>query len=182
MTQVAGNVRVGVTGGIYVAPAATALPTTPSAALDGAFTEVGYLNEDGVTESQGTETNDIRAWQNGDVVRKVQTSHDLTYAFTLLETNPTSLELFYGNYDDGGGAGPAVVEITGEQPDHNSYVLQVIDGDDLIRIVIPDGQVTERGDVVYQNGDAITRPVTITCFPDADGVKAYQYLETEGAS
>lgn len=182
MTLDAGNVRVAVTGGIYVAPTATTIPTDPTTELDAAFDEVGYIGEDGITESHGTETSDIRAWQNGAVVRRVQTSHALTFAFTMIETNPTALELFYGNYEDGGVGTPAVVEVTGEQLDRQRFVLHVIDGDDLIRIVVPDGQVTERGDVVYANGQEIGRQVTITCYPDEDEVKAYIYLETEGAS
>lgn len=179
----AGNVRVAVTGGIYVAPTGTTLPANADAGLATALQngEIGLIADDGVTESQGTDTNDIRAWQNGAIVRRVQTSHALTYAFTMIETNPNALELYYGNYDDGGG-GNAVVEITGEQSGRQVFVIEVLDGDDHIRIVIPDGQVTERGDVSYVNGKAIGRPVTITCYPDAAEVKAYIYLETEGVS
>jgi hypothetical protein len=49
------------------------------------------------------------------------------------------------------------------------------DGSDLIRIVVPDGQVVERGDVVYKNDTPIGYQVTVTAYPDASGVKAYIY-------
>jgi hypothetical protein len=169
----ASNVRVGVTGGAYTAPDGTTLPTDPSTALDGAFVDVGYISEDGVTQSIGADVTDITAWQNADVVRKIQTSHDLTYQFTMIETSEVTLEAYYGNYTTG------TVEITGAQLPHGPWVLSVIDGDAEIRIVIPDGQVTERGDIVYQNGDAVGYPITISCFPDDDEVKAYMYLDTE---
>jgi hypothetical protein len=171
----ASNVEVGTTGGMYVAPEGSTLPTNTSTALNAAFEEVGYISEDGVSQSIGEDITDLKAWQNGDVVRKIQTSHDLTYQFTMIETSDVTLDTYYGNY--AGGA----VQITGEQLPHKSWVLVVEDGDDVIRVAIPDGQITERGDVVYQNGDAIGYPVTITCFPDDSGVKAYMYVSGTGS-
>ena len=75
-----------------------------------------------------------------------------------------------------------MVEIDGALAPHASWVLHIVDGDNLRRIVIPDGQVTERQDVTYVNGDAIQYGVTITCYPDASGIKAYIYDEGAGAS
>ena len=96
----ANYVAVGVTGAIYRAPLGTALPTTTAAVLNAAFVEAGYITEDGVQETQGTQTNDIRAWQNGSIVRKVQTSHDLTYDFSFLEVNKETIAAYYGNFND----------------------------------------------------------------------------------
>jgi hypothetical protein len=173
MATTASLVRVGVTGGAYTAPEGTTIPTTAEASLDGAFAEVGYISEDGVTQSMAADITDIRAWQNGDVVRKIQTSHDLTYAFTMIETSEVTLEAYYGNYTTG------TVEINADQLPHGPWVLSVIDGDAVIRIVIPDGQVTERGDISYVNGDAVGYPITITAFPDGSGNKAYMYLDAD---
>lgn len=171
----AANVRVGVTGGVYTAPEGTAIPTDPVSELDAAFDETGYISDAGVTQSIGEDITDLKAWQNGDVVRKIQTSHDLTYAFTMIETSEVTLKAYYGNYAAG------VVEINGVQLPHGPWVLSVIDGDAEIRVVIPDGQVTERGDISYVNGDAIGYPITITCFPDEDGNKAYMYLDADAS-
>lgn len=172
------NVRVAVTGGVYRAPEGTALPVDATTALNVAFLELGYVSEDGVTESQGSDTNDIVAWQNGDIVRKVQTSHDLTYAFSMLETNDNVIAAFYGN----GTA--AEYEINGEQPGRFSWVLEVLDGDHHIRVVLPSAQVTERGDKTFVNGDAIMYPFTLTAYPDPDyagaedaPAKAYVYMD-----
>jgi len=165
------QVRVGVTGGLYVAPFGTTLPTDATTALPSAHQDVGYISEDGVTETQDTDSNDIVAWQNGATVRKIQTSHDLTYSFTMLETSAVSLKVYYGNYD----AVNDSLEIRGEELGHDVWVLSVEDGDHILRVVIPDGQVTERGDITYANEDAVGREVTLTCFPDTNGVKAYVY-------
>ena len=179
MATEADNVRVGVTGAIYVAPAGTALPTTSQAALNAAFEELGYMDENGVAEIINQQVTNIKAWQNSDIVRKVQTEHDVTYGFTPLETNPVVLEAFYGNYVN---ASDGQVEVVGGLPAIASWVIDVIDGDDELRIVIPSGQLTERGQVNYVATDATKYPMTITGYPDADGVKAYQYHHSFGAS
>ena len=170
------NVRVAVTGAVYVAPSGTTLPTHASQALNVAFEDVGYISEDGVTESQASDTTDIKAWQNSAIVRKVQTSHDLTYQFTMIETNGTALELFYGNYAAG------AIEVDGALSDRQCMVLDVVDGSELLRVVAPAAQVTDRGDVSYTSGDAVGRQVTVTCYPDDSGIKAYIYLTEDSGT
>jgi hypothetical protein len=173
------NVRVGVTGAVYVAPLGTTVPTTAEEALNAAFVDLGYMDENGIAEIVNQTVTNIRAWQNSDIVRKVQTEHDYTLGFTPLETNPEVLEQFYGSYTDGPDG---VVEISGGLPTAAAWVIDVVDGTGEIRIVVPNGQLTERGQVNYVATDATKYPMTITAYPDADGVKAYQYHNTVGAS
>lgn len=171
------NVRVATTGAIYVAPTGTTLPTTPTGALNAAFLahNVGYISEDGISMGVSEDITDIKAWQNASVVRKIQTGHDVTFHFTMLETASDPLSLYFGNF-----AGSAVT-VSATTLAHNCYVIQIEDGDDDIRIVIPDGQVTERGDLTFANGDAIKYEVTLTAFPDGSGNKAYIYMAGAGS-
>lgn len=170
-------VRVAVTGGVFVDLAGGApVPTDATSPLDAAFDELGYVSEDGVTQATNTDVQNITAWQNADIVRKVQTSHDVTYQLAALETNPVSLEAYYGNYDAGTGA----VEINADVLPRVPWVIDVYDGDEITRLVIPSGQVTERGDVQYVNGDAVMYQMTITAYP-VDGTKAYLYRATLGS-
>jgi hypothetical protein len=173
----ADNVRVAVTGAIYYAPTGTALPTSATAALNAAFlaNDLGYISEDGITQSISEDITDIKAWQNAAVVRKIQTGHDVTYQFGMLETASDPLALFYGNFAGG------VAEIDGGSLPRMSFIIQVDDGGNQIRIVIPDGQVTERGDITYANADAVIYDVTLTAFPDGSGNKAYIYFSSEGS-
>jgi hypothetical protein len=165
-------VRVAVTGGVFVSlDGSGTVPTDATTSIPGSFDELGYLSEDGVTQTINADTSNIQAWQNADIVRKVQTSHDVTYKFTALELNPTSLEAYFGNYNAG------VVEITSDPLPTVPWVVDVFDGDELIRLAIPAGQVTERGDVQFVNNQAVTLPLTITAYP-VDGVKAYLYRAT----
>jgi hypothetical protein len=176
MATTASNVQVAVTGGVYVAPTGTALPSDPSASLNVAFDEVGYVAEDGITQSTDDETTEIKAWQNGDIVRRVQNDHSFRLAFTMLETNETTLAQYYGNYAAG------VVEVRSGALPRQAWVFHVIDGDAKLRIVCPDAQVVERGEIVYRNDEAIGYMVTLECYPDTDGVKAYIYLDTSSVS
>lgn len=177
MATTAANVRVGVTGGAFHAPLATTIPTNATSALNAAFKEVGYISEDGITQAIAADVSDIKAWQNGDVVRKVQTSHDLTFQFSMIETNAESLKIYYGDPN----ATISAVQITGDQTVREAWVLEVTDGDNDIRVVLPDAQVTERGDVTYKNDEAIAYDVTITAYPDSNGVKAYLYMDATSA-
>lgn len=170
----AANVRVGVTGAVYSAPTGTPLPTDAEATLNVAFHDLGYISDDGVVEGISTDSTKIKAW-GGDTVREVQTSHDVTYKFTMLETTDETQQIYYGSASGG------VVEVTSAQGERGEWVVQVIDGDQLIRIVIPDGQVTDRGDVTYHTDDATGYEVTITAYPDESGVKAYKYIVDSGS-
>lgn len=58
-----------------------------------------------------------------------------------------------------------------------SYVFEVKDGNAKIRIYVPDGQITEVGDVTYSDAEVIGYEVTVSTFPDANGNKAYKYLD-----
>lgn len=172
----AANVRVGVTGTVNKADAGTTLPTDATTALDGGFEELGYLSEDGIRENRSVNVTEIRAWQNSDVVRKVKTSDDLTYSFTAIETNDQVLETYYGNYTNG------VVEVSGAEGFRGVWVFEIEDGDDITRIVVPDGQITEFGEVVYaNNGDARGYPMVVTAYADADDNKAYIYALGTGS-
>ena len=53
------------------------------------------------------------------------------------------------------------------------------DGIRKVRLYIPVGQVTDLPDMTFTAGDAINIPVTITCYPDSNGV-LYQVFTDDG--
>jgi hypothetical protein len=164
------NVRVAVTGEVYVGPTSAAAPTDPDTAPPVGFAGLGFVSEDGVTETRDRSTNDIKAWQNAATVRTVVTDATLTYQFTMIETSKATVELFYGTtVDDEDGSFGIVPANTGGR---KSFVIDVIDGDQIIRTYVPSGEVTEVGDRVYSSGEAIGYDVTITAYPNAAGEAA----------
>ena len=186
MANTVSNVVAGkplTTGGVLIAPLGTALPTNTSTALNGSFVAAGYISSDGVTETTDRSVEKITAW-GGDTVKVVQSEFSLTYGFTFIEVlNTGVLEAIYG--DDNVAVTAATVStgtlhavaINSDQLPHKSYVFEVRDGDAKIRIVIPDGQITEVGDTVYNDEDVVGYEVTVEAFSDATGNQAYKYLD-----
>lgn len=172
------DIVVGLTGGVWKAVPATALPTDATTALIAGYLELGYITEGGVSQSMDEQTTTLKGWQNGDTVRTVQTGHDLVYSFAAMESNPNVLTAFYGNMTAG------KIEVNGSSGTRGRWVIQVIDGAKQVRIVIPDGQLTDRGDVQYTNSAAAIFPMSITCYPDSayagalplTPAKAYIYI------
>jgi len=182
MALTATAVRVGVTGRVYFAPQGTAIPTATSGVLASGFNDVGYITDSGITVSTATDTNDIRAWQNGDLLRTVQKSATFSVKFAMAETNEYSLLLFYNNYTHGAGVVDGSVTWNGAQPYRGAFVLDVIDGTNLIRITMPDAQVSDRSDVSIVNGDAFVYEVSIRGYPDTAGNAGYMYIASAAAS
>ena len=95
------EVRVAVTGAIYSnSDAAPALPTDAASSLASPWVGHGYASDAGVTETTSQSTQPIRAWQNNALVREVVTEGDVTYGFTLIQTNAENVGLYYGDTVD----------------------------------------------------------------------------------
>lgn len=171
------------TGGILSGPLGTPLPTDASTAPDAAIAGVGYISDDGVSESMNRETDKIKAW-GGDVVKIVQSEHSVTYQYTMIEAARAEVNReVYGEPNVTATVATTThgnllaIKVTAEQLPHRVRVMEIKDGDARVRIVLPDSQITEVGDVTYQDAAIIAYPVTVEAFPDASGVKAYKYTD-----
>lgn len=156
------NVRVAVTGAISKGATTEAAPTGTSGAVTG-FVDLGYIGEDGVeiTLPDSGDATPIKAW-GGDTVRVVRTPSDdnPSWAFTMLETNLTTVETYFG-VTVTQTATEGSFEYTVAARDHNSYVIDAIDGAELIRDYIPYGIVTAVEAHTLATGEAIGYGVTI---------------------
>lgn len=159
------NVKVAVTGAVYVGTDAAAAPTSATSILGTGWRSVGYISEDGVVEANTQDSNEIIAWQNSDVVRKTITRSEVTYQFTMIETNEASLGLFYGRTIDGGT--DTSHTIGGASTTRLPIIIDIVDGGKVVRRYAPDAEVTERGEVTFAAGDALGYQVTLTAYPDA---------------
>lgn len=171
----AAAVRVALTGAVLTAPLGSTVPVNPTSAWDAAFVELGYVSEDGVTESYSDDTNEIKAWQRGATVRTVITGSTATFHFTAIETNREVLSRYHKGSAITDGTGFSSIAVVGAAPDLRAWGFDVIDGADHIRLVLARAEVTERGDIVYNNSDPIGYEMTVTAYPDSSGIVAVKY-------
>lgn len=170
-------------GGVLNGPLGTTLPTDATAEPDAAIKALGYISEDGLTESSERSTEKVKAW-GGDTVKVLQTEFAATFSFTFIEAlNADVLKAVHGDANVTTTAATAStgtlqsVKVTGEQLDHDVWIFEVKDGDAKIRIVVPDGQVTTVGEVTYNDGSVIAYQVTVETFKDENGVYYYKYID-----
>lgn len=170
MALVAGNVRIGVTGALYKAPIGSTAPSDATTALNAAYIDLGYISEDGVSESWDDSVDDVVAWQNATTVRSATTESSCSLSCTLIETNGRVLEAFHrGSSVLEQSAGVFDIAVKPIVADPSQWVLHVVDGTKLIRISVENGEIVERGELMYQNGEPVGYPITIRCYPDDSG-------------
>lgn len=165
------------TGALLRAPLGTALPTTAWATPNVAFVDQGYIGEDGFTQSEKRDTSKKKAF-GGTVVKILQTDYSVTLQFTFLESaNAEVLKSIYGEDNVTVDADDQItVKKNKNVPPHASWIIDVFDGDRLNRTVVPDGQITEIGDIQKVHSDTIAYKVTVECFEDDNGDNLLEYF------
>lgn len=178
------DVRVGapdqkVTGAIKHAPKGTAIPaltdiTKAAVTLNQAFTGDEYVSQDGLTLAPSMSTTEIKDW-SGATVRKVLESFDGTLSWTMISTNAGALAIAFGSGHVTTAAataqhGAQVQATLGAYlPEEQAWVFLMKDGDARIVIAVPDGQITEVGEVTFASNSAVGWQVTLSCYPDSNG-------------
>ena len=178
------DVRVGapdqkVTGAIKHAPLGTAIPTLAditkaAVTLNQAFEGDEYVSQDGLTLAPSMSTTEIKDW-SGATVRKVLESFDGTLSWTMISTNEGALSIAFGTDHVTSEVATAThgaqvqAALGAYLPEEQTWVFLMKDGDARIVIVVPDGQITEVGEVTFASNAAVGWQVTLSCYPDTDG-------------
>lgn len=170
------------TGPILSAVKGTELPEGLADAIDAAFEDSGYISDEGLNLTPERSTESIRDW-SGAEVRKILTEFAATLAWAHLETNEASLKNYFGD-ENVTVTGATVTEgrriaaqLRATELPRKSWIFKIKDGDARVLIVVPDGQITDTGEVSFVKSGAITWPCTLTTYPDAAGVHVYVYLD-----
>lgn len=167
-------------GAIWRAPLGTTLPEDPTAKLDAAFKNLGYISEDGVTNTTSISSEQTKDW-GGDIVLNSQSDKSDQWKMKFLESlNVDVLKTIYGeeNVTVKEETGVIKVVANSDEMEESSYVIDMIlKGGRLKRVVLPVAKITALADVPYKNNQAIAYEVTLGLTPDATGNTHYEYIK-----
>lgn len=161
----AGKPKVG--GAIFTAPLGTTLPTDASTALSNDFTCLGYASDDGLSNTTAPSVEEIKAW-GGDTVLTSQTEKPDTFGVKLIEV--LNIDVLKAIYNDDKVTGNITTGITvtvdSAEAQARVWVFDtILTGGVLKRFVIPNGKITEVGEITYKDNEAVGYDVTITALP-----------------
>lgn len=172
----AGQPKTG--GAAWRAPLGTKLPTTATEALDPAFACLGFISEEGVTNSNSPASESVKAW-GGEEVLHYQTGKPDTFKYTMLEAlNVNVLKAVYGDDNVEGTLETGIhVKANNKRQKECAWVFDMVfKGDVAKRLVIPCAPVTAVEDIVYKATGAVGYGTTISAQPDENGDTHHEYI------
>lgn len=159
----------GMLGGAWTAPSGTTAPATPTASYGSGWEELGVLGEEGIVEASDITTTNILA-RNGAIVRVVKSAETVTFQFTVIETNGVISDRFYPGSTRTTSTGVTTrTRVARTGADRRAWAFDFLDGDVHTRTLIPDGEISDFGDVTYIDSDSIKYQVTLTAYVASDG-------------
>lgn len=177
-----------VTGSVLYAPVGTPLPTSSYATVNAGFTDLGYIDENGLKQKETRSNKDVFVWGGG-LLGNVQENYSRTMSFKLYQIlDPNVLAAGFGNANITVSAATSqngneiAVQMNANLRDTLSWVF---DGyyftsagyEALVRVVIPTARIIEIGDVDFTNKDFTTIDVTkMQAFPDSQNNHGYMYV------
>lgn len=177
------ELRVGLTGQVYVAPIGTALPAGPVTGLNAAFIGLGYINEDGPTVNVNPDFQDFMAWQEFAPVRVDKTAQNAQVSFALQQWDEDTVPLAFG--------GGSVSTVSGgyrynlPDPttglDERALVIEIQDGSEHDRWVFPRALAIEAVETNYRRSVEALLPITMRILTPSGGGSPGYYLTDSAA-
>ena len=168
-----------ISGAIYIAEAGTTLPTDATTALGADFSELGYISEDGLVNTNSPESEAIKEWGGSDVLT-LQTEKTDEFQFTLLEVLSVDvLKAVYGADNVTGTLSTGLtIKANNNELEESVWVVDMLMRDGALkRVVIPRGKISELGDITYKRDEAVGYEITLTALIDGDGQTHYEYVK-----
>ena len=173
------ELTVASSGAAYVAPVGTALPATPTAALNSAFVGLGFISEDGATLTVDPDITEFKAWQSRQSIRRELNAQEIRAAFELQQWNEETVPLAFG--------GGAITEPSagiyrydfpedGDALDERALILDAVDGSKHFRYVFPRGNVTENVETKFARNQLSQLPLTFKALEPVEGGAAAYFL------
>ncbi|MGW2170417.1 phage tail tube protein [Streptomyces sp. NPDC001705] len=167
MANNADNVRAALNGSIFLAPKGSTAPADLTAPWDAAWVDLGYMSDDGVSMEYSTDVEDINAWQSLSPVRRILTSVNMTLGFTAIELKASTITAYFPD--------SVITEVTEDTvwrldipaapgPAEWAIGLEWIDGDIKNRLVVPRGEITDRGAIPLGRSAAVGLEMTVSAY------------------
>ena len=186
----ADNIKIGVKGKCYVAPVGTTMPTTPTAVWGTGWVDLGYMHPDGLEEALGEDRTEVMAWGEEAPVKTRVKSRDGSFKITFLETTAELLQLYYAveaadMTSTAAVTGPPAVPQflsfgTGQASPgiERALGIDIIEGDEIERIMIARVDVSDRGNRKRSADDASSFELTFKPLAAPSGGQAVQRFLT----
>ena len=178
-TMSASQVGIGaaaVTGAIFVAPKGTTLPTDATTTLGGSFTLLGFTSDAGVTISETSSTEDLRAWEGRTVVVSAVTEYTESVSFTPIQCNADVAKLMWGDDSVTVGTGGAITaKHHGKTMEPVCIVIETTPRTGIVKRYCGTFQLTERGEHVMDGTQVEGRQLTFKSIADSSGYTMYEY-------
>lgn len=177
-TMNAAEVTVGsaaATGAIFVAPKGTALPTDASTALASAYELLGFTSDSGVTISESSSNQAIRAWEGRMEVYNVRTEYTESVSFTPIQCNGDVAKLMWGDDAVTVTTGTIAAKHHGQTLEPVVIVIETTPRDNIVKRYCGTFQLVERGDSTMDGTQVDGRQLTFNAIADDDGYTMYEY-------
>lgn len=142
------------------------------------FKALGAISNDGLTYGFDEDQEQFTPWGLTAPFRTETTSSVRTFGCVLWETNrPSVKSVFYrlpfaDATPDADGL-YSFAETASPSPDRRAWIFDVVDGQTMERFYVPEGEISDRSDVTFQNSEMAGYEITVTAYPDGDGNTVY---------
>lgn len=152
-------------GSGYIAPLATALPTSFDEVLSTPWVELGYFSENGATMTVGRETTSLGAWQSRSPLRRSITAENVSFAFEMEQWNPDTMALALGGgtWDDDTTTGREFIPAGADEGITSwAFVLDFEDEAGTFRFAAAKVEIEGDVTIALQREQFALLPVTLT--------------------
>lgn len=162
---------VGSNGGGWAAPLGTAQPADPTATPGAPWLALGAISDEGLTQGVEEDTQSFTPWGLSSPFRTVVSSSVRTFQLTVWETMRPIVRALHNRLDvadlvpDEDGI-TTYAASANASPDRRAFLFDVYDGTTWERFYIPEGEITERSEVTYQQTEMSGFQWTISTYPD----------------
>lgn len=162
----------GINQGVFLMPSGTTPPTSPAPTpWPTAAKDVGWINDNGVTETRANQETKKYGFQGNGLVKVLRSQYEYTFKFVALEKNRVT----DGVVNPGSTIVTAAAVNTISDFVPSGQIIQAIGADFQNgaineRWIIPIAEINSTADMVYVGNDLTGYEFTVTCYANSAGL------------